>query len=103
MLRFCTVDHKVNPNHKNINQKLYNHNIVGGGILIRILADWRQNDILLPTGPELKTRRKLHDFVTEELRGCNAKVFLCEKMFSNLFFHVYLRKFIEKFVCLLQK
>jgi hypothetical protein len=35
---------------------------------IRILSDWMQNDILSLAGPDLKSRRKLYDFVIEELR-----------------------------------
>ena len=35
---------------------------------IRILADWMQNDILSPSGPDLRTRQRLYDFVVEELR-----------------------------------
>ena len=35
---------------------------------IRILADWMQNDILSPAGPDLRTRQRLYDFVVEELR-----------------------------------
>lgn len=35
---------------------------------IRILADWMQNDILSPAGPDLRTRQQLYDFVVEELR-----------------------------------
>jgi hypothetical protein len=41
---------------------------------VRVLVDWRHNDILSVSGPNLSERQRLYDFVVEEL---NKRKWLC--------------------------
>jgi len=54
---------------------------------IRTLTDWMQNDILCPADPDLQTRRKLYDFVIEELRAredlCPHRIGPVRRMLEN--------------------
>ena len=63
-----------NPSHKLALARKAEKKWVSLADDIRVLVDWMHNDILSLSGPDLNERRRLYDFVVEEL---NKRKLLC--------------------------